>query len=847
MERFDKRVREGKRARLLFARDILQLFRPGIIKTFEGTQKLNQYDMFKNYFKVSFRNILRHKTFSFLNVAGLSVGMACCILILIYVNNELSFDSYHENSPQIYRVLQSFRDDKEVEDHATPLAEEFQVWGNAPVGPALLEDYPEVESFWRFTSPRKFLVEYEGKRFLEDNFRYADSTAFSIFSWKLISGHPQKALSGLNSLVLTETIAKKYFGDDDPMGKSVKLDGGGTAVITGVMEDVPPNSHFTFDGLLSMSTFEKMRPSIFTSWGYVDFYTYLKLKPESSIGNLASQTATFKDKHIKDYKGFDIAFEPLSEAYLYSKAARQPGPVGSLTNVYMFSYIAVFILLIACINFINLSTARSVERAKEVAIRKTIGSHQSSLVLQFLCEAILITAFGALLAVVLVSVGLPNLELLSGKVFDASWLLSPSYITIMVAGVLLLGITAGLYPALVLANYKPIEVLKGSFKTSTKGAFLRKSLVIFQFSISMVLLIGTSIVYSQLNHLRSYELGFDSDQMLVIDFGWDSKVQNRRDHIKNQFLNHKDVSAVAVSRAVPGGFFPNGGTGIIAASGDLEFHGPGMYEIDEDFIPSYEMEMVAGRNYSKNFPLDSANALIINRAASKLYGYSDPQEIIGKKFSQWGREGTVVGVVEDFNYVSLHSKIEPLALRYGTPGNTTMISMRLNSDNYSQVIPELEEIWANVAPHRPFLYHFLDNNFNAQYEEDEKFGKVFIVFASIAIFIACLGLFGLTIYSTAQRTKEIGVRKVLGASTKNIVQLLSLDFVKLFFVALIIAMPTSWYIMQMWLEDFAYRVDIGWPVFVLSAVISLVVSMATMTVKTISAAMANPVNALRNN
>ncbi len=848
IERFEKRADTHRSivAKLYFARDILQLLRPGLIRPFEGTQKLNYYGMLKNYFKISIRNIQRHKTFSFLNVTGLSVGLACSILIMIYVKNEQSFDTYNVNYDHTYRVLQAFRNDKAVDEQPVAAASDFQVWGCAPVGPALVNDFPEIEQFFRFTSPVNILVEHESKKFQERNFIFGDSTAFDTFTWDLIAGDPQTALKAPYTVVLTESTAKKYFGDVNPVGQSLQVDQSFQLKVTGVMEDVPPNTHFNFDAMISMTSFHKFRPDIFDSWGYIDFYTYVLTNPHTDIASLQSKLPEFVSNHIEGWKGFELKLEPLADAYLHSEASRQPGPTGSLTNIVVFTSIAIFILLIACINFMNLATARSVERAKEVAIRKTVGSQRTALIFQFLTEAIILTAIAGLFAAGMVALALPYLEVLSGKILDPSWLLEPGYITMITIGVVLVGLLAGSYPAWILSGFKPVTVLKGSFKTSANGVLLRKALVIFQFSISIVLLVGTTVVSYQLEHLRKHDLGFDSEQMLVIDFGWDPKVQKHREYFKQEFLKHKDVIAASVSRAVPGDFFPNGGTGIASPSGEMVYHSPGMFEIDEDFIPTLNMKMAAGRNYSKDFPLDSAKSLIINEAAARQFGYPNPQDIIGKSFDQWGRQGTVIGVIRDFNYVSLHRNVEPLALRYGTPQNTTKLTLKLQSEDYRETITDLEKTWNKLAPHRPFIHNFLDDKFNQQYASDQQFGYVFTVFAGLAIFIACLGLFGLTIYSVAQRTKEIGIRKVLGASSRSILKLLSLDFIKLFAVSLLIAVPVSYFMMDKWLENFAYSISMSWQVFLIAALVSLAVSMITMSLKTINAAISNPVDSLRN-
>ncbi|MEP1033952.1 ABC transporter permease [Ekhidna sp.] len=846
LERFEKRTNENKSAKWLFSLDVMKLFRPGIIRPFTDSQKLNNYGMISNYYKVSMRNILRNKTFSFLNISGLSVGIASCILILIYVNNELSYDTYNSNYENTYRVIHYYGQQGEAPDYATLPTKEYQVWGNAPVAPSMQEYFPEVHKVFRFTSDAPWLFSYNGITYSESNILFADSTAFEVFDWKVLAGNPETALVRPNTVVLTKALAVKYFGEENPIGKSILMDNQEPYEVTAVVE-IPTNSHFFFNGLISMSTFRNSRPSIFNAWGYVDFYTYFTMKPGASIDQLKEKVPAFLEANFPNDFNYHIDFEPLSEAYLHSDAGRQPGPVGSMGNIYIFTSVAIFILLIACINFMNLSTARSVERAKEVAIRKTIGSQRRSLIYQFLVEAILVTFIASILATILVFFGHSLLELISAKALPIDWLFTFQNALVAIIGILIIGVVAGSYPAFVLSTFRPITVLKGSFKTSSRGIWLRKSLVVIQFALSIILLAGATVVSSQLDFLQKYDLGFDSEQVLVIDFGYDGEVQRKREYIKQQFLNHGDVEMVSVSRATPGDFFPNAGTGVAdPISGEITYQGPAIYEVDEDFIPTYKMNMVAGRNFSDDFPLDSANALILNESAARLFGYPNPQDIIGQSFEQWGREGKIVGVVEDFNYVSLHEEVEPLSIRFGTQFNVSVISLKLKSVDYSKTLSELERIWNNAVPHRPFDTRFADQNFDAQYDADERFGMIFSVFSTLAIFVACLGLFGLTIYSTAQRNKEIGVRKVLGASTSRIITLLSKDFLALFVIALIIAIPLSWYVMNSWLDGFAYRISLGVEVFVISALVTLVVAFITMSFKTVNAALANPVDSLRD-
>jgi len=783
-----------------------------------------------------------------LNSGGLAVGMACCILIGLFIENELSYDRYHKNFDTIYRVLHSTRQFQGNEKPAPPAPDEYQVWGNAPVGRALLSDFPEITKTAQFTSPIKLLMQYKENRFQENNLLFADSTTFDIFSWKLLSGSSQKALLEPNSIVLTQAMAKKYFGNENPLGQLLKVEDDVVFTVTGVMEDVPSNSHFSFDALISMSTFKKWRPEIFDAWGYVDFYTYFLVAPNTNINTLSARIPEFLKRQYpgSENETYDIAFEPLSNAYLYSKAGRQPGVTASLSTIYIFSCVAIFILVIACINFMNLSTARSVERAKEVGVRKTLGAKKDSLIYQFLTESILLSLIALAFAFVIALLMIPIINEVSGKSLGYDDLLSVKILLILLCAAVVVGLLAGTYPALVLTQFRPASVLKGNFQSSSNGVLLRKGLVVLQFGLSFALMVGTAVVFSQLNHLRSKNLGFTQDQMLVIDYGGDESINQQIEAIKTIFTNRPDVITASASRAVPGDFFPNAYTTIQSVNGEMQSNAPALYEIDFDFIPNYHINVIAGRAFSRNYPVDSTQSLMVNEAAARLYGYANFQDIVGKRFDLWGRQGTVIGVLQDFNCQSLHHKVEPLILRFAPLGTLGKLSLHLKTTNLSETIDQLKRIWNQLAPQRPFLYSFLDESFNKQYQADIRFGQVFSIFSGLAILIACLGLFGLATYSTKKRVKEIGVRKVLGASIGAIVTLLSSDFIKLVLIAILIASPIAWWAMNKWLQNFAYHIEIQWWMFVLAGTLALAIALLTVSFQAIKAAIANPVDSLRD-
>lgn len=800
--------------------------------------------MFQHFFKVAYRNLLRRKAYTFINITGLAVGMACCLLIAFYVLNELSYDKYHPKADRIYRVTQTFRVAHEGETLPPPEPQDYQVWGCAPVGPALAADFPVIEKVVRFMSPNSLLLQYGDKRFQEDNLVYMDSTAFDVFGWKMLEGDPHTALEDVNSIVLTKSVAEKYFGNASAVGKTMTYENSGVFIVTGVMEDIPPNSQFSFSALISMATYKSIRPEVFNAWGYVDFYTFLLLKPGTSIKTIEARAAEFLKKNNND-KGYTIAFEKFTDAYLHSKASRQPGPTGNLMNVYIFSIVGIFILVLACINFMNLSTARSMERAREVGVRKVLGANQQGLIRQFLAESVMLSLLAAIVGILLARLSLPLISELSGKPFIGETFFSWYLLLTVIGFALLIGVISGIYPALFLAAFRPIKVLKSSINSPSGGVNIRRGLVVFQFTLSMSLIAATGIVYAQLKHLRSHDLGFTRDQMLVIDFGADEAVQAKIETIKNVFRQQRSVLSVSASRAVPGEFLPNAYTEIQSPQGPMVGNSPLLYEIDNDFVGNFNLKMVAGRSYSRDFPADSANALIVNETAARLFGYANAADIVGKRFSQWGREGHVIGVVKDFNFRSLHQAIEPLALRYADRNVYGRLTLHVQSNNMQATIAQLKKVWDDVAPQRPFIYNFLDDSFNSQYQADVHFGGLFTLFSALAIFVACLGLFGLATYSAELRTREIGIRKVLGSSVGNIISLLSKDFIRLVIIAILIAVPISWYVMSRWLNDFAYRVKIGAAIFIESGLLLVFVALLTISWQAIKAALANPVHALR--
>lgn len=791
--------------------------------------------MIKNFFKITFRNLWRHKGFSFINILGLAVAMAACFLIFLYVSFERSYDSFHSKSSNIYRL---------VTDVITPSETIHAGITSWPMGPNIKADFPEVEAFAR-VQRTSMLVTKEEKKFQEENVLFADSTFFKLFDFSLIRGDSKSVLKEALSVVLTKSAAKKYFGDKDPIGQTVSLYDYYPAKVTGVMEDLPQNSHIQADLLVSMSTLtQTLNPGQDEQWSNFDATTYLLLKEGTNAALLQKKLPNFLQKHNgkgmeKSKMNFILFLEPLKDVYM--NAERDDAiENGNKNNVYIFSIVAVFILLIACFNFINLTTARSTERAKEVGIRKVVGAERKQLVRQFIGESLILSLIAFLVALGLTALFLSQFNSLAGKTVSAGVFSNLNYLMLLFAAAMAIGFLAGIYPSLVLSSFKPIIVLKGRFATGTRGIALRKGLVVVQFTISIALIIGTIVVYNQMKYMRNQDLGFKKEQTLVLDTQGDET----KNTLKNELSKLAQVKSASLSSSVPGGPNSKAYSEIENNNGDLQVANVDLYFVDFDYIPQYKIKMVAGRPFSKDFATDTTQAMVINEAAAKFFGYSKPAEAIGKRFKQWGREGKIIGVIKDFHFRSLQEHIVPLSMRI-EPSRSNLLSVQVSADQLPATLASIERAWKTIVPRRPFSYYFLDEFFDRQYRSEERFGKLFLNFAILAIFISCLGLLGLVAYSTVQRTKEIGVRKVMGASVSNIVNLLSKDFLQLVGISFLIAAPLAWYFMYQWLQNFAYRTDLSWWIFLLAAVIALLIAFITTSFQAIKAAIANPVKSLR--
>jgi putative ABC transport system permease protein len=792
--------------------------------------------MLKNYFKIAFRNLWRHKIFSSINIMGLAVGMTACFLIFLYVRFELSYDSFHKNADRIYRIVADIKTPTEVINTDRP------AWA---VPPNVKEEFPEVESFVRIADD-EVLVRKGDKSFQEENAAWADSSFFHVFDFRLLKGNPQTALKNQFSIVLSEYAAKKYFGKEDPIGQTLLITGDAfPAKVTGVMKDMPENSQVKVDMLLSMTTrTQKFDSAADRQWGSYWPHAYLLLRPGTNATALQKKLPAFLEKrngtNMKESQMYPTLFlEPLKDVYLYS--TRSGPKQGNITNVYIFSIVAIFILLIACINFINLTTARSAERAKEVGIRKVVGAAKVQLTKQFIGESVIICLIAFLLAVLFSWLLLPLFNQLSGKIISHSIFENIRYLVILFFAAIAIGFLAGVYPALVLSSFKPVIVLKGKFATGTRGNLLRKALVVSQFTISIGLIIATIIVYNQMQYMRNRDLGFSKDQIMVMDTYGDKG----KDAFKQVLTGIPTVKSVAMSSSVPGGGNPGAYSEIENIKGDLQVANLDLYFVDFDYINQFKIKMVAGRSFSKEFGTDTTQAMVLNEAAVKMFGYTSPQQAIGKRFKQWGREGKIIGVMKDFHFRSLQQPIKPLTMRIEPEGNN-LVSVNVSAANLPATIASIEKKWKELIPKRPFSYYFLDEFFDRQYRSEERFGKLFLNFAVLAIFISCLGLLGLASHSTIQRTKEIGIRKVLGASTSTIVNLLSIDFLKLVAISSLIAFPLAWFTMHKWLQDFAYRTGVSWWIFVIAGILATLIALFTISFQAIRAAVANPVKSLRS-
>ncbi len=808
--------------------------------------------MFKNYLKIAWRNLLKNRTFSIINIAGLAIGLACFILIVLYVMHEISYDRFHAKADRIYRI------NSDIRFGGTDL--KLAVCSD-PMGATLKKDFPQVEQYTRLYNSSGSKLIKKGNEFInEQAVVHADSTFFDVFTFPAISGDIKTALNEPNTVVLTKSAAEKYFGSTEAVGKMLETDDNNSTLykVTAIINDMPENSHFRFDFLFSMDNVQY-------GWGnYLshNFQTYIVLQKGTSAREFEKNFTGLIDKYIlpqarqfmdissmDDFKKtgnkLDYSLMPMTSIHLRSDRFPELGVNGNLQYVYIFSAAALFILLIACVNFMNLSTARSANRAREVGIRKVLGTEKRSLVGQFLTESTLMVFLGMVIAVAIAALSIGYFNNMSGVNLSITALFQPGYIAFLLLLAIATGVLAGLYPAFFLSGFKPITVLKGKITKGKSRDLFRSSLVVFQFFTSIVLIVGTIVVFRQLNYIQTKKIGFNKEQLLIVNGTGALKTQ--ADAFRNEVAKLSGVKGSSFATYLPVSNSSRSDNTFSTEAVMNEKNGFNMqvWNVDYDYIPTLGMEIAKGRNFSREFGSDSTG-LIINEATAKIIGVDNP---VGRKLYTSDNNGpnntayTIIGVVKNFNFESLRQNIGPLCMRLGN--NKSSAAFKVSTSDLKGLLTSIEKQWKEMAPEMPFSYQFLDEAFDSMYRAEQRVSNVALSLAALAIFIACLGLFGLATYMAEQRTKEIGVRKVLGASVSNIVSMLSLDFAKLVLIGAVIAFPVAWYAMDRWLQDFAYRVNLGWWIFLLAAAITLLIALMTVIVQAIKAAIANPVKSLR--
>lgn len=805
--------------------------------------------MLSNYFKIALRNIKRYKGYSFINIAGLAVGIASCLLILLFVKSELSYDQFHEKAERIYRVGFKFNVGTNQFDAAL---------GPCPLADALVRDFPEVLSaariFARQSRGGDVFVRYGDKRFQEKRFLWADSTIFDILTIPFLKGKPDSALEQPNSVILTAEAAERYFDQEDPMGKTLELEDGSLYIVRGVTQGWPEPSHFHFDFLASFSSLPKSRDQDFYDTAV---FTYILLQDRSSVERLESKLAEFSGKYMapvvekimavpyKDFleAGNFIGFmvQSLLDIHLHSDWGNELEPQGNFNTVIIFSAIAVLILVVACINFINLTTARSIQRANEVGVRKVVGSTRGQLIRQFLSESVFLSSISILLAIFIVGLFLPVFNSLVGKKFSVSYLQNLSSIPVAILAALVIGAAAGSYPAFFMASFRPVVVLKGKIQSSIKGRAFRDILVVFQFCVSIILLLGTTVIYGQLHYIRNKELGFEKEHVVVIQRA--EKLGLRQQAFKTRLKQNPDVLSATFTDSLPQ---------MLLEAKVFQKEGEGSSEnntliaisADHEFVETYGIQIVKGRHFEKDRSSDYA-AIVLNEAAVKALDIENP---LGKRLIRVGlkrKPMEIIGIINDFHMEPLHVKIGPVAVILLGERPGVLLSVRVRPGNLQNTLSYVRAQWNQFTNSQPFEYVFFDDQFDSVYKIEIQASKLITAFACLAIFIACLGLLGLVSFTTEQRTKEIGIRKVLGASVAVIFVLLNKDFIKRVLIANLMAWPLAYYAMNKWLQNFAYRISISIWMFLASAAAALIIALLTVSYQSVKSALRNPVDSLR--
>jgi putative ABC transport system permease protein len=804
--------------------------------------------MIRNFLKIAWRNLVKNRTFSIINITGLAAGLACFILIALYVVDELSYDRYNEKADRIYRIHSDIRFGGS--DLRLAVASD-------PMGATLKKDYPQVEEFVRFYASGGAKQIKKGDQYiLEQAVIHADSTLFNVFTLPALYGDTRTALNEPNTVVLSATAAKKYFETTNVVGKIIEADGT-PYKITAVIRDMPRTSHWEADFIFSMD-------NVNYPWGtYLshNHQTYILLKPGTDYKAFEKNFKQYIEKYVVpqarqfmainsmeefEKAGNKLAYSlmPLTDIHLYSDRVAEIGTNGNIQYVYVFAAVALIVLLIACVNFMNLSTARSANRAREVGIRKVLGTGRGSLIKQFLLESVFTSFLASVIAVVAAILLLPYFNSLANKNLTIDGLLDIRVLPFLILLPLIIGMLAGSYPALYLSAFRPIAVLKGKLSSGTKKSTVRNVLVVFQFATCIFLIIGTIVVYNQLRFIQSKKLGFNKDQVLIIDDV--SEMGRNATAFKNEILQLRGVSSGTLSPYLPVTSWRNDNTlsrePVLDSKNGMNMQ---TWTVDVDYAKTLGMEMVQGRFFSKDFPTDSS-AVVINETTAAWVGSGD---VIGKKIYTFPNQNstvvplTIIGVIKNFHFESLKQTIGPVIMTLGR--SNAIASFKVNTSNIQSLVKDVEKKWTAMAPGRPFRYRFMDDSFNSMYRDEQRVGRIAFTFALLAILIACLGLFGLATYMAEQRTKEIGIRKVLGASVQGLIRLLSVDFLVLVLISFVFAAPAAWYFMNQWLQDFAYRIDITWWVFAVAGLLAIVIALVTVGFQAVKAALANPVKSLR--
>lgn len=798
--------------------------------------------MIRNYLTSILRYVSRNKAFTIINVLGLAIGMMACMLITQYVMHEFSYDDFHSKKDRIFRIQLDRFDKGQL---STRWAS-----GAAGIGQDLKTNFPEVKRFVRMTR-RNSVFSHGDVFFKEENSYFASEEFFRMFSFRLTEGTDSLVLKEPFKIVISKSMSKKYFGDENPLGKFIRNNGENDYEITGVFEDIPANTHMKVDALMSFSSLNKLWNDPITSWMWDGFLTYIELDDRADPKEFESKLPAFVQKQVgeelKRYNA-DMVFhlQPVGSIHLDSDFIGEFKPNGNRESTYFLSIVAVLILFIAWINYINLSTAKSVERAREVGVRKVMGGFRSQLIQQFLFESLLLNAIAVTVAIAFVILLTPSFGRLTGRELD--YLLFKQNLFWIWIGVLIIGgaLLSGVYPAFVLSAYKPAEVLKGRFKNTNSGVLFRKGMVVVQFISSITLIVGTFTVYRQIRFMRDQSLGVNIDQTLVVNSPnvVDSTYNQKFQVFKQRILQYPEVAAVTASTSVPGSA-PDWNAGAIRRlnQGEDEANQYRIIMMDHDFITSYGLEMREGRGFSGDVPNEHDN-VILNESACRLMGFKEYADALNDQIYFWGDTFRIVGVVKNYHQESLKKSFDALIFRYNTaPGG--YYSVKFNTANVKESLIRFEDEWKTIFPGNPFIHFFLDDHYNQQYKADQQFGQVFGIFSALAIFIACLGLFGLSSLTAIQRTKEIGVRKVLGASVSGILALVSKDYILLMLVAIGLSVPVAWWIMNSWLESFAYRIPLAWWIFALPSLVVITIALVTISIHTLKAARTNPAKSLR--